>query len=360
MASTRLACTMEELPSHLQSHRVPPSFASFLLTPLSRWVRSIAFDPSNEWFATGSADRTIKIWDTPTGELKLTLMGHIEQVTGLEISPRHPYMFSCGLDKKVMCWDLEANKVIRNYHGHLSGVYALRLHPTLDLIMTGGRDSVCRVWDMRTKLQIICMSGHDNTVCSILSRPTDPQVITGSHDATIKLWDLRKNKTMTTLTHHKKAVRDMCLHPHQPTFVSASADNIKKFKLPNGEFLHNTIQKQRTILNSVAVNEDGVLATGGNNGSLWFWDWHSGNCFQESTVIPQPGSLESEAGIFAMAFDITGSRLVTCEADKTIKMWKEDTEATPESHPVNFKPPRQTRRFWTGSHVDLLSLVITK
>jgi pleiotropic regulator 1 len=25
------------------------------------WVRSIAFDPSNEWFCTGSADRTIKV-----------------------------------------------------------------------------------------------------------------------------------------------------------------------------------------------------------------------------------------------------------------------------------------------------------
>lgn len=25
------------------------------------WVRCIAFDPSNEWFATGSADRTIKV-----------------------------------------------------------------------------------------------------------------------------------------------------------------------------------------------------------------------------------------------------------------------------------------------------------
>ncbi len=25
------------------------------------WVRSIAFDVSNEWFATGSADRTIKV-----------------------------------------------------------------------------------------------------------------------------------------------------------------------------------------------------------------------------------------------------------------------------------------------------------
>lgn len=70
----------------------------------------MAFDPSNEWFATGSADRTIKIWDTASGQLKLTLTGHIEQVTGLAVSHRHPYMFSCGLDKMVKCWDLEQNK----------------------------------------------------------------------------------------------------------------------------------------------------------------------------------------------------------------------------------------------------------
>ena len=25
------------------------------------WVRSVAVDPSNEWFATGSGDRTIKV-----------------------------------------------------------------------------------------------------------------------------------------------------------------------------------------------------------------------------------------------------------------------------------------------------------
>ena len=32
------------------------------------------------------------------------------QVTGLAVSDRHPYMFSCGLDKMVKCWDLEYNK----------------------------------------------------------------------------------------------------------------------------------------------------------------------------------------------------------------------------------------------------------
>lgn len=52
---------------------------SFNLLPF-RWVRSVAVEPGNQWFATGSADRTIKIWDLATGQLKLTLTGHIEQV----------------------------------------------------------------------------------------------------------------------------------------------------------------------------------------------------------------------------------------------------------------------------------------
>ena len=42
----------------------------------------------------------------------------------------------------------------------------------------------------------------------------------------------------------------------------------------------------------------------------------------------QPGSLDAEAGIYASVFDLTGSRLITCEADKSIKIWKENSDAT--------------------------------
>lgn len=297
------------------------------------WVRSVAFDPMNEWFCTGSSDRTIKIWETASGKLKLTLTGHTEQVTGLAISQRRPYMFSCGLDKMVKCWDLENNKVIRNYHGHLSGVYCLSIHPTLDLLFSGGRDSVCRVWDMRTKAQILCLSGHDNTLGSMLTQAVDPQVITGSYDSTIKLWDLRQGKSETTLTFHKKGVRALAASPRESSFCSASADNIKKFKLPTGHMVQNMIQNQRCIVNTLATNEEGVLVSGGDNGSIWFWDYDSGNCFQQQQTVVQPGSLDSEAGIFASTFDNSGTRLITCEADKTIKMWKEDHKATIEEHP---------------------------
>ncbi|GAB2295228.1 hypothetical protein Dimus_029403 [Dionaea muscipula] len=223
---------MERIPSKWPKPVWHPPWKNYrVISGHLGWVRSIAFDPSNIWFATGSADRTIKIWDVGSGRLKLTLTGHIEQIRGLAVSSKHTYMFSAGDDKMVKCWDLEQNKVIRSYHGHLSGVYCLALHPTIDILLTGGRDSVCRVWDIRSKMQIHALSGHDNTVCSVFTRPMDPQVVTGSHDSTIKFWDLRYGKTMATLTHHKKSVRAMAQHPKEHAFASASVDNIKKFTL---------------------------------------------------------------------------------------------------------------------------------
>ena len=39
------------------------------------WVRSVSVDPENQWFVTGSNDRTIKLWDLASGDLKLTLTG---------------------------------------------------------------------------------------------------------------------------------------------------------------------------------------------------------------------------------------------------------------------------------------------
>lgn len=315
---------MEIIPSKLPRPVHPPWKIRRVLPGHLGWVTSIAFDPSNAWFCTGSADRTIKIWDAESGRQKLTLTGHVEQVRGLAVSAKHPYMFSAGDDKQVKCWDLEQNKVIRSYHGHLSGVYCLALHLTIDILLTGGRDSVCRVWDIRSRAQIFSLSGHDNTVCSVFARAMDPQVVTGSHDSTIKLWDLRLGKATSTLTDHKKSLRAMTVHPKEQCFASASADNIKKFSLPKGEFCHNMLPQQRTIIHAMAVNEKGVLATGGDNGSLWFWDWKSGHNFQQAQTVVQPGSLDSEAGIYALAYNQTGSKLITCEADKTIKMWEED------------------------------------
>ena len=60
---------------------------------------------------------------------------------------------------------------------------------------------------------------------------------------------------------------------------------------------------------------------------MYMWDWTSGYCFQKLQAQVQPGSLDSESGIYALQFDMSGSRLITAEADKTIKIYKEDDAA---------------------------------
>lgn len=301
------------------------------------WVRSIAVEPGNQWFVTGSADRTIKIWDLASGKLKLSLTGHISTVRGVAVSTRSPYLFSCGEDKQVKCWDLEYNKVIRHYHGHLSAVYDLDLHPTIDVLVTCSRDATARVWDIRTKANVHTLSGHTNTVATVRCQAAEPQIITGSHDSTIRLWDLIAGKTRATLTNHKKSVRAVVLHPRQYTFASGSADNIKQWKFPDGSFIQN-LSGHNAIINTLAVNSDGVLVSGADNGTIHMWDWRTGYNFQRIHAAVQPGSLDSESGIFACMFDNSESRLITAEADKTIKVYKEDDTATEETHPVNWKP----------------------
>ena len=99
------------------------------------------------------------------------------------------------------------------------------------------------------------------------------------------------------------------------------------------------------IINTLSVNEDNVLFSGGDNGSLSFWDWKTGHRFQSLDTTAQPGSLEAEAGIFASTFDDRGLSLTCGEADKTIKIWQEDDQPTPESHPLDWKPQLSRQKY---------------
>ncbi|MES1902882.1 MAG: Pleiotropic regulator 1 [Paramarteilia canceri] len=317
------------LPQHIPLMRQPKNHQAWKLYRVISghygWVRCVDVEPNNQWFVTGSSDRMIKIWNLSSGTLMLSLTGHISTVRDVVVSKRHPYFFSCGEDKQIKCWDAESNKVIRHYHGHLSGVYCLNIHPTLDILLSGGRDSVVNVWDMRTKLNIHALSGHTNTVSSVKSRATDPQVISSSHDSTIRLWDLAAGRTFSVLTNHKKSVRSLGLHPKLNAFMSTSTNSIKQWVLPDGTFNINFLG-QNTVINTIACNEDDVVVSGGDNGTLFFWDFNSGHCFQKTEPEVQSGSLSSEAGIYDIKFDKSGYRLITCNVDKTIKMYKESAD----------------------------------
>lgn len=298
------------------------------------WVKTLDIDPSNEWFATGSNDRMIKIWDLATGVLRLSLTGHTHNVRAVRIHPKFKYLFSAGEDNMVKCWDLEQNKVIRHYHGHLSGVYCMDVHPEDGYLFTGARDASIRMWDIRTKECVHVFGGHTHTVQCVKSNAAGmPELISGSADATVRLWDIRTGRTRAykTLTHHKKGIRAIT-SIEDKYFSTAAADQVKIWD-PQGEFecnlghLSDNDKKVDKIVNCTDYESEGIFVTGSDDGTLSFYDWESKKQFQQIQTPPQPGSLEAENGIFALKFDFSGNRLITAECDKTIKMYRRDDSA---------------------------------
>ena len=97
----------------------------------------------------------------------------------------------------------------------------------------------------------------------------------------IRFWDIRTGSSIKTLTQHKKGIRAMVIHPEERTFASAGADKFRIWCYPEGEHMRSFIgDKEGRVQNCLALNEDNVLVSGGDDGVLNFFDWKSGKLFQ--------------------------------------------------------------------------------
>ncbi len=61
--------------------------------------------------------------------------------------------------------------------------------------------------------------------------------------------------------------RGMVQHSKEFTFISGASDHIKKWALPDGDFVHN-YSGHNSIINCLAINPDDVVVSGGDDGTL--------------------------------------------------------------------------------------------
>src|SRR5262249_42601209 len=92
-------------------------------------VLGVAFSPDGKVLASCSRDKTVKLWDVATGDLKKTLTEHTADVYDVTFSPKGDLLASAGKDKTIKLWDARTAKLIRTLEGHTDIVRSVAFAP---------------------------------------------------------------------------------------------------------------------------------------------------------------------------------------------------------------------------------------
>ncbi|KAF7574738.1 WD40 repeat protein [Pyrenophora tritici-repentis] len=177
-------------------------------------INAIDIDPSGTLFASASQDRTVKIYSSAEGEAIGVLRGHKRGVWSVKFAPKDsqaPNSGNKGLiatgsgDKTVKVWSLADYSCLLTLEGHSNSVLKLSWLPYRPVdardkrgpqLASAAGDGLVKIWDSISGETMTTLDNHTDRVWALVSHPTTGVLVSGGGDSVITFW---RDTTSTTL-----------------------------------------------------------------------------------------------------------------------------------------------------------------
>ena len=256
-------------------------------------VYSVSFSSDGQTLASGGWDWTIRLWDTTTGRPMKTLTGHTGDVWSISFSPDGQTFASGSGDETIRLWGVGGERKT-TLKRHAGSVNSVSFSPDGQTLASGSSDKIIHLWDVATGTHKNALTGHKAVVYSVSFSPDSQTLASGGRRGTIRLWDVDTGEHKDILEGHRGDVRSVVFSPDGQTLASGSADDtVRLWDVDTGQ-LRATLEGHRGDVRSVVFSPDGrTLAGGSGNGSGYLW--HLSDINYISRVSITPALVESPA-----------------------------------------------------------------
>ncbi|XP_023219052.1 transducin beta-like protein 3 [Centruroides sculpturatus] len=151
-------------------------------------INSITISPNDKFVATGSQDKTAKVWNSKDLSLVGVCRGHRRGIWCVQFSPLDQVLTSSSADGTIKMWSLSDFSCVKTFQGHECSVLKFIFINNGKQILSSGSDGIIKLWIIKTNEMVKSLDVHTDKVWAITTTNSEDIIISGGADSTIIIW----------------------------------------------------------------------------------------------------------------------------------------------------------------------------